>query len=348
MEKDTLLSNNETIIDIPLDLIDMNEKNDIVFSMDDIDHLAKGIEEEGFHGTINVFAKSDGRYEVYSGHRRYLAMKKLNRPTIPSSVEEMPDSFNKVKKMIGANIRSRKLTPLEMARAMELYQKEAKESGFKGNLANATAEFFNVSYIQVFRYLALTKLIPELQQLANNPSFPYSAFREAAALTLDGQKELYKQIMYALGESAHNEDEKEVKLTRPRIERLIAGIRENEEYQAKAPIKRKEKEVESKKYDAEKVLDNVKIKELGIVYDEETVSENKQDLSFYEYAQTEYLNEEPKNHAPKLNIASKLISNVNSLSDLFMTETEKIPKEVARECIDRLESVIAKIKEKSH
>jgi len=153
-------------------------------------------------------------------------------------------------------------------------------------------------------------------------------------------EEIYKEYS--------DEDEKEVKLTRPRIERLIAGIRENEEYQAKAPIKRKEKEVESKKYDAEKVLDNVKIKELGIVYDEETVSENKQDLSFYEYAQTEYLNEEPKNHAPKLNIASKLISNVNSLSDLFMTETEKIPKEVARECIDRLESVIAKIKEKSH
>lgn len=346
IQKKSIQAGNKVVaIDIPLDQIDMNEDNDVVFNMDEIDFLAKGIEDEGFTGAINVFKKSDGRYELFSGHRRFLAVKKLKRTTIPCIVEEMPDSFKKVKKMLGANIRSRKLTPLEMARAMELYQREAKASGFKGNIGNLTAEFFNVSYIQVFRYLALIKLIPELQQLANNPSFPYSAFREAASLTVDGQKELYKQIMYALGENAQDEDEKEIKLTRSRIERLIAGIREKEEYQAKAPLKKKEKAVQEKSAENEKAIDTAKLKEFGIVYDAETTDEKEDDILIDEYNLPE---ETSKTHSHKKNISSKLIANVNSLSDLFLAETEDIPKDIARECIERLENIISKIKEKSN
>ena len=57
---------------IPLDQIEYNPVNTKIFNMDDIEHLAKTIKEEGYNDPILVFKNKNGRYEILyqgKGHR---------------------------------------------------------------------------------------------------------------------------------------------------------------------------------------------------------------------------------------------------------------------------------------
>ncbi len=194
---------------ISLDLIDENPDNSSVFNMDKIQELADGIEEEGFLGAINVLKKPDGRYEISSGHRRYRAMKKLGRETIPCIVSELPEDYERGLRLLSSNIRNRELGPMDWARAVKYYQdlrKKQKNDGDKnaytGRLREDTAKFFGKPVTQIGRYEALNKLIPELQEMANDPIYPWVAIATASPLSPDDQKLLYealqKQIQYAL------------------------------------------------------------------------------------------------------------------------------------------------------
>ena len=249
-QKSTENSNRIVAIDIPLEEIDKNPDNDKIFNMDEIELLAKSIGEEGFSGAIEVYKKPDGRYEISAGHRRYEAMKMLKKPTIPCIVKEIPNDFVKGKKLLLSNVLNRKLTPLDMAKAIDYYDKLLTQAGEKKNFIRQAMEFFGMSYPQVYRFQCLLKLIPELQNLANDPNFPFSAFRGAAMLTEDGQKELYNQLKYFISnpedrrEGEDELDDKEMKLTRPRIEQMIENIRMKEEYQARPlpKIKKEKKE----------------------------------------------------------------------------------------------------------
>ena len=87
--------------DIEIDLIDMNNDNESVFGLDDIDYLAENIKEDGFSGAIAVYALDNGRYEISSGHRRYLAAKQLGMKTIPAIVSENVDDITKAKNRNG-------------------------------------------------------------------------------------------------------------------------------------------------------------------------------------------------------------------------------------------------------
>jgi ParB family chromosome partitioning protein len=180
-------SNKIVAIDIPLSEIDKNKDNEKIFNMDDIAFLAQGIKEDGFFGAIEVYKKPDGRYEISAGHRRYEAMKLLGRKTIPCIVKEIPDDFARGKKLLSSNIRNRKLTPMDWARSVAYYEHLLVENGQKKNFEKQATEFFNISSSQLYRYQCLLKLIPELQELADNPLFPFSALREAVSLTPEGQ-----------------------------------------------------------------------------------------------------------------------------------------------------------------
>ena len=228
-------------VDIELSLIDKNEDNDKIFNMNDIEYLAKSIEEEGFYGAIEVFKKPNGRYEISSGHRRFEAMKYLHRESIPCIVNDMPDDYKVGIKLLSCNLKTRKLTPLDMARSIAYYEQLEKKNGKKGNFSKKAAAFFNISEPQVYRFQVLLKLIPELQELADDPGFPYSALRSAVNLTPEAQLLLYNQInSFILENNVEDEDDtKEYKLSRGRIETLIENLRRfSVENQARPNLKR--------------------------------------------------------------------------------------------------------------
>lgn len=63
------------ILKIDIDDIIPNDKN--VLSTDDIDELAESIHKDGLLNPLKVYKNEDGPYELFGGHRRYLALKKL-------------------------------------------------------------------------------------------------------------------------------------------------------------------------------------------------------------------------------------------------------------------------------
>ena len=228
-EKSAEQTNGLITLNIALDQIDENPDNANIFNMDNIDTLAEGIKEDGFMGAINVFQKPDGRYEISSGHRRYRAMKLLGRDTIPCNVSPYPDDVERGLKLISSNIRNRELKPLDWARAIDYYENIMKLKGeYEGRLRDRAAEYFKMAPTNIHRYTSLLKLIPELQELANDPEYAYSAFTTAATLSEDDQKLLYDTIIKENNRLEKKEDRIQV-LSRTRIEQLINDIKHKDD-----------------------------------------------------------------------------------------------------------------------
>ena len=226
IQKESINKTNGIVsINIPLEDIDENPENAAIFNMDHIEMLAKGIEQDGFMGAINVFQKDDGRYEISSGHRRYRAMKMLGRPTIPCIVSPMPSDKERSLKLLSSNIRNRELRPLDWARAIKKYKEiiTSDPSAKKKDMRRQCSEFFGMTESSIFRLEALLKLIPELQDMANDPEFASSAFAPAAQLDEEEQKELYNRIRMEISDS--DDDGKPASISRTRIFQLIEDIK---------------------------------------------------------------------------------------------------------------------------
>ena len=227
---------------IPLDQIEYNPVNTKIFNMDDIEHLAKTIKEEGYNDPILVFKNKNGRYEILSGHRRYEAMKLLGEKTIPSNIlPEIPSETKKDLILLSSNIANRKLAPLDMARAIEFYKGILdRDPSFKGNKKAATAEYFGISQSNVQRYSVILKLIPELQEYCKKPNFPYSSLSKAANLSKEEQKELFSKLIRLEADekniSEEEVDKDEILFSRTRVEQIINNMVKGKEKAQKREI----------------------------------------------------------------------------------------------------------------
>lgn len=194
--------------DIPLDQIDLNPDNEGIFGYADVAHLASRIKENGFYGAIDVYAKKDGRYEISSGHRRYLACKSLGMATIPCIVSAEVNDVEKAKHLIEGNIHNRVMTPYMMAKAIKYYDDNVV-SKMKKELKKETglfkrqyiAEIFNISETSVQRFLSILKLIPELQELTNTPNMAYTNIIDLANFPEEVQRDIYNQLKELAGEN---------------------------------------------------------------------------------------------------------------------------------------------------
>ena len=192
--------------DISVDLIDMNEDNEYVFGLQNIEHFAETIKEDGFNDVVHVYAKPDGRYEINNGHRRYLAAVKAGMKQVPCIVKKYADDKTRAKLMVKANTENRKITPLRMGRAM-VYYKEKVLYDFKGNKREELARVFDVSGPEVYRYMSLTKLIPEFQREVDKENYPYNNLTSVINLDEDIQRKLYKKLMEDLPLYKINKDD---------------------------------------------------------------------------------------------------------------------------------------------
>ena len=179
--------------DIDVDLIDLNPDNESIFGHEDIDYMAETIEEDGFSGAIEVYALDNGRYEISSGHRRFLASKKLGHKTIPAIVSEDVDDKTKSKKLIKSNILNRKMTALKTAKALEYYKTKVLYD-YPAEKTKELARVFNISHTGVKRYLQLLKLAPELQEYADNENVPYTNLLSLTRLDSDDQMKVFEKL----------------------------------------------------------------------------------------------------------------------------------------------------------
>lgn len=187
-------ANKKVTKDIPLDLIDPHPLNQEIYTINDIESLMSSIERLGFFGTINVYQKPDGRYIIYAGHRRFEAMKRLGRKTIPATVEPMESEEIILKKLIESNQNTRIISPIEKANEIIMYEKTLYETGFKGEVAKELSIVFNMSYSKINKIKNISKLADSLKKYAYNLNFPYEVFNDAINFSKEQQNRLSEII----------------------------------------------------------------------------------------------------------------------------------------------------------
>lgn len=193
-EKGVSEANNKLIKEIPLDLIDPHPMNSVIYTTEGIDGLCHSIESSGFFGAIDVYQKEDGRYMISSGHRRYLAMKKLGKKTIPALISKMEPDDVVLRKLIEANQNTRTPSPMEKAMEIVSYEDALRDGGYKGKVDKKLCEVFNMSTGKLYKIKSIAKLTEELKKYAYNLTFPYEAFSEAVHFSKEQQIKLASMI----------------------------------------------------------------------------------------------------------------------------------------------------------
>ena len=172
--------------EIDIDLIDvskLNTRKDLSSGQEDssIEELANSIKEQGLLSPITVMKKSDGRYEVIVGQRRFLACKKIGKDKISAIIRDKMDDTDATIISLIENVHRADMNGIDKAKAYKKiyekyndYEKVAKESG--------------VSISTIKKYVALLDLAPSIQESITTDEGP------AGIGTLSKLAETFKDV----------------------------------------------------------------------------------------------------------------------------------------------------------
>lgn len=168
----------------------------------------ESIKERGVLVPILVRPTNDGNFEIVSGHRRHHASLLAGKTEIPAIVREMDDD-TAILLMVDSNLQREELLPSEKAFAYKMKLDAMKrQTGRKprendsqlGNhfdtrkSSDILAEQTGDSKNQIFRYIRLTNLIPDLLNRVDNKTIAFNAAVEVSYLTEPEQKMLCDAI----------------------------------------------------------------------------------------------------------------------------------------------------------
>lgn len=197
----------EKVIDIKITDIDDFPKHLFkVLANEDMKNMIASVKEYGVLSPALVRQKSDGRYEMISGHRRKFASQCANLNTIPCIVRNLTDDEATIL-MIDSNLSQReKILPSERAFAYKMKLEAIKHQGRKECLTSTplveklSSEIIgsenNESREQVRRYIRLTYLNTELLDLVDNGTIAFRPAVELSYLKKDEQEILVDFIKY--------------------------------------------------------------------------------------------------------------------------------------------------------
>lgn len=138
----------------------------------------------------------DGNYELISGHRRKNACDRAGYKTMPVIVRDLDDDAATIM-MVDSNLQRENILPSEKAKAYKMKLEAIKRQGARTDLTSTqfaqklsveqVAEQAGVSKDQVRRYIRLTELKPELQQMVDEGKMGMTPAVELSYLNEDEQ-----------------------------------------------------------------------------------------------------------------------------------------------------------------
>ena len=169
--------------------------------------LVESIRTTGMLVPVIVRPLLRGKYEIISGHRRVAACKELNIDTVPAIVKELTKE-EAVITMVDANLQRENLLPSEKAFAYKMKVEAMKRkagrppknsSQVATNIDTATeiGQQLGESRDQVYRYIRLTYLIPELLKMVDEHRIAFTPAVEISYLPEREQMVLVNEIEYA-------------------------------------------------------------------------------------------------------------------------------------------------------
>lgn len=244
---------------IPLSAID--DAPDHPFQVRDDDEMAELVESISTFGVINpvIVRKGEGeRYELISGHRRKYACAKLGIDTLPVIVRDLSRE-EAIIFMVDSNLQREHILPSERAKAYKMKMEAMRgrvgrpmknnecPMGTNYYSADEVAKEADESPRQIFRYIRLNNLIPELLEDVDMGKI---AFRPAVELSYLDEEE-QKDLSYYIDEGeatpslAQAIQMKKLSqagvLTEERIEAILSEEKPNQKPKIKVPMERIQK-----------------------------------------------------------------------------------------------------------
>ena len=204
------------IHEIPLDEIDEFPEHPYKVKDDeDMMNLVESIRENGVLTPATARKKEDGRYEMLSGHRRWRACQILGMDTLRCEIVELDRDAATIF-MCDSNLQRTTILPSEKAFAykmrMEALNRQGKRSdltlcpmGTKLDSGEVIASEQGDSRRQVFRYIRLTELIPQLLEMVDDNKIALRPAVEISYLPKNLQKELLENIKMEACTPSHDQ-----------------------------------------------------------------------------------------------------------------------------------------------
>jgi ParB family chromosome partitioning protein len=185
----------EKVYDIPLNEIDSFPDHPFHVSNDEaMLNMVESIRQYGVQTPAIVRRKDNGRYELISGHRRKRACELVGLETMPVIIRNMSRDESIIF-MVDSNLQRERILPSEKALSYKMKMEAMKRKAGRPSKDNCSplannydgkksaeiiGEQTGDSKDQVYRYIRLTELEPELLEMVDSGKI---AFRPAVELS---------------------------------------------------------------------------------------------------------------------------------------------------------------------
>ena len=199
----------ERIQDIPIAEIDDFPNHPFHVDIDDaMREMAESVKRFGVLSPAVARQKENGRYELISGHRRKKACELAGIDKMPVIVRNM-DRDEAIIFMVDSNLQRERLLPSEKAFSHKMRLEAMKRKAGRPTLNNYSpvgnnlqekpssqelADIAGESKNQIFRYIRLTELIPDLLQIVDDGKIAFRPAVELSYLTKEEQASLHEAM----------------------------------------------------------------------------------------------------------------------------------------------------------
>lgn len=193
------------IYEIPLDQIDPFPEHPFKVKDDeDMMNLVESVKANGIITPATLRKKEDGRYEIISGHRRKRACELAGLETLRSEVVDMTRDEATIF-MVESNFQRTTILPSEKAFAYKMRLEAMNRQGTRNDLTFSPvdkklrsgedlAKEVGDSQAQIYRFIRLTELKPELLELVDEGQIALRPAVELSYLPKEQQKDLCESI----------------------------------------------------------------------------------------------------------------------------------------------------------
>lgn len=170
----------------------------------------ESIKQIGMVSPLIVRPDQEGGFEILSGHRRLHAAQLAGLETVPVIVKEMDDDAAIIF-MVDSNLQRENILPSERAFSYKMKLEAMKHQAGRPSKENDSqlgnnfgklsseemAEELGTSKNQIFRYIRLTNLIPEILDMVDEKKIAFNPAVELSYLKPSEQKEFLEAMDYA-------------------------------------------------------------------------------------------------------------------------------------------------------
>ena len=170
---------------------------------EDMQKLVDSIRENGVLTNLTVRRRTEGGYEIISGHRRFHAAQRAGLDRVKVQVRDIDDD-QAIIDMVDSNIQREHISPMEKAKAYAMKLNAIKHQGSRTDLTSGqivqklsvekVAEGTTDGYKTIQRFIRLNILVPDLQKKVDDGSLKFNPAVELSYLSPTEQNDFLDYI----------------------------------------------------------------------------------------------------------------------------------------------------------